>query len=118
MMYSFKRLIKKYSKIPAFEIKESPGYRDPNNGGKWVPGIIEEILIVDGAVVPLSNSDLNLDEGGTYNKEDRKLYCYQEFKKGSKIKHKEKTYTVMEDKDYSDFDDSLFIFVLKRGGSD
>ena len=116
--FNFKRLIKKYSKIPAYRIFENEGYRDINQGGKWILGSIQEVLIKDGAVVPLSNSDLKLDEGGTYTTEDRKLYCYEEISKGTKIKHKSKIYTVMEDKDYSDFDDSLFICVLKRGGSD
>ena len=116
-MFDFKRLIKKYSKVPAYQIKETDGYRDHENGGIYVPGTTEEILI-DGAVVPLSNEDLNFDEGGTYASEDRKLYCYKEMKKGTKVKHKDKTYTVMESKDYSDFDIDLFIYVLKRGGND
>ena len=65
-----------------------------------------------------TNEDLNFDEGGTYTSEDRKLYCYKGMKKGTKVKHKNKTYTVMESKDYSDFDIGLFVYVLKRGGND
>ncbi|MGJ0848185.1 hypothetical protein ACR77J_15955 [Tissierella praeacuta] len=116
-MYNFKRLISKYSKAPAFILKETEGYRDPNNGGVWVPGKVEEVLIEDGAVAPLSNEDLQFDEGGTYNVEDRKLYCYEDISTGTKIKHKEKIYTVLEKKDYSDFDNELYIYFIKRGDS-
>lgn len=115
-MFNFNRLIKKYSKVPVYELKESPGYRDPTQGGIYVPGKVEEIII-DGAVVPLSNNDLKLDEGGVYTTEDRKLYCYRDIKEGTKIKHKEKEYTVMEKRDYSDYDEGLYIYVLKRGGT-
>ena len=86
------------------------------NGGVWVPGGIEELEIEDAAVVPLSNQDLKFDEGGTYSYEDRKLYCYIDIEKGQKVKHKEKTYTVLEKKDYADFDSDLMIYVIKRGG--
>lgn len=115
-MYNFKRLIKKYSKFPPFILRESPGYNDYTQGGIWVPGIVEEIQI-EGAVVPLTNEDLKYDEGGTYNLEDRKLYCYKEIAKGEKIKHKDKVYTVLEERDYEDFDVDLKIYVIKRGGT-
>ena len=114
-MFNFKRLIKKYSKEPVYILRETEGYYDWEQGGIWVPGGEEEIEI-EGAVVPLSNEDLQFDEGGTYNFEDRKLYCYEDIDKGEKIKHKEKIYTVMEKKDYSDFDEGLSIYFLKRAG--
>ena len=117
-MYNFKRLIKKYAKSPVYELVETDGYRDYENGGIWVGGTMEEILIEDGAVIPLSNDDLKLDEGGTYTIQDKKLYCYKEMKAGTKVKYKEKEYTVMESKDYADFDIGLFIYILKRGGND
>ena len=117
-MYKFKRLIKKYSKVPVYQIEEGEGFRDPNNGGQWVEGVPQEILIEDGAVVPLSNNDITFDEGGTYTAEDRKLYCYIELKKGTKVKHKGRSYTILEDRDYTDFDVNLRIYFLKRGGTD
>lgn len=116
--YNFERLIKKYSKFPVYELKETEGYHDPNQGGIYIQGTIEEILIEGAAVVPLSNDDLNYGEGGTYTTEDRKMYCYTKIEKGTKIKFKDKDYTVMESKDYEDFDIGLFIYILKRGGRD
>lgn len=118
VMYSFKRLIKKYSKYPVYLLEESEGYYDIDKGNLWIPGQIEEILIESGAVVPLSNDDLEYGEGGTYTAEDKKLYCYQEIKKGAKVKHKNKDYTVMESRNYVDFDVGLYIYFIKRGDRD
>lgn len=114
-MYNFKRLINKYSKLPVYRLIETDGYYDIDNGNIWVDGDIAE-LVFDGAIVPLSNEELNFGEGGTYTTEDRKLYCYEDLEKGSKILHKEKDYTVMNEKDYEDFDKELRIYILKRGG--
>lgn len=116
--FNFKRLIKRYSKVPVYELKETPGFNDPNQGGIFVPGKIKKIQIENAAIVPLTNEELQYDEGGTYSTEDRKLYCYTELEKGTKIKHKEKDYTVMESRDYEDFDIGLFIYMIKRGGRD
>lgn len=115
--YNFKRLIKKYSKFPVFLLRESHGFSDPLNGGVWVPGTITEWRF-EGAVVPLTNEDLRFDEGGTYNYEDRKLYCYIDIAKGEKVKHKEKIYTILERRDYEDFDSELKIYFMKRSGTD
>ena len=112
-MFNFKRLIKKYSKFPVFILEEKEGYRDPDQGGIWIPGTTKEIEIKGvAAVVPIS-----------YSIEDRKLYCYKEIAKGTKIKHKNKVYTVLERKPYNDFDegaledDGLYIYFIKRGDS-
>lgn len=116
-MYSFKRLIKKYSKVPAFVIEEKDGYTDYEQGGIYVPGTIEKVLIENGAIVPLSTQDLEYGEGGTYTKEDRKLYCYVNLVKGTKIEHKGLNYTIQGNLDYGDFDIGLCIYIIKRGGS-
>lgn len=115
-MYNFKRLISKYSKEPVYKLEQGEGYNDWNNGGVWVEGEIEETLIPNGAVLPLSKDELEYDEGGTYNQEDRKMYCYEEVEKGTKIKHKNKTYTIQESLSYGDFDIDLNIYFIKRGG--
>lgn len=113
-MFNFKRLISKFGKYPVYLLEESEGYRDPYQGGKWVPGEIEEIEI-EGAVIPLSNDDLRFDEGGTYTVTDRKLYCYKKMTKGNQIKHKENLYTILESKDYADFDEGLYIYIVRKG---
>lgn len=111
--FDFKRLIKKYSKSPVTLRRFEDGYFDYENGGSWVEGK-EENINVAGAVVPLSNSDLNYDEGGTYTSEDRKIYTYEVIELGEKVTHKEKEYTIREGKDYTDFDEGLNIYFMKR----
>ena len=112
-MFNFKRLIKKYGKAPVTIKRYGQGHYDYENGGVWVKGE-EEIIDIEGAVVPLSNSDLNYGEGGTYSSEDRKIYTYTEIGLGSKVTHKEKEYTVQEGKDYTDFDNGLNLYFMKR----
>lgn len=114
-MFSFKRLVNKYSKHPVYELKEGEGFNDPMQGGIWVPGKIEEIEIDNAAIVPLRNEELMYGDGGTYSREDRKLYCYTRLDKGSVVRHKDKAYTVSERLDYEDFDEGLNIYSLIRG---
>lgn len=113
-MYDFKRLIKKYSKSPIHIIRETDGYYDPMQGGLWIDGDIEEIEI-EGAVVPLKGNEIDYREGAVYTNKDRKVYTYQSIDIGEKIKHKDNIYTVSEQKDYSDFDVDLNIYIVKRG---
>lgn len=118
MIHNFKRLISKYSILPVYYLKEEPGFHDPTQGGKWIPGKITEVKLEEGAVAPLSNNDLKYDSGGTYVQSDRKLYCYKEMIKGTKIKHDGKDYTILENKTYKDFDIGLYIYVVRRGDKD
>lgn len=114
-MFNFERLISRYSKFPVFLLREAEGYFNYEAGGVWTPGIVEEISI-KGAVVPLSNSDLKYDEGGSYSIGDYKLYTYTDIALGEKVRCKDKEYTVQEKKDYSDFDIGLNIYFIKRVG--
>ena len=52
------------------------GYRDPEQGGIWVPGepVVEE---KEAIILPLSKSDLKYDVGGTYSRQDVKVYIQQ-----------------------------------------
>ena len=116
--YNFKRLIQRYATSPVYALVEGQGHRDPYKGGKWVPGEIVETEIEGAAVVPLSNDDLRFDEGGTYNAKDRKLYCHEDVALGTKIKHRDNTYTVLEKRDYSEHAGGLYIYFMKRGDRD
>lgn len=111
-MFNFKRLIKKYGKTKPFLKVVSDGYRDYDNGGKWVDGLItlEEF---EGAVMPMTES-LIFDNSG-YTIEDKRLYTYHDIKENQKIIFKEKEYTTMSYKGYEDYDVDLKIFILKRG---
>jgi len=49
------------------------GYRDWEQGGIWVPGEPTETE-KEAIVLPLSKSDLKYDVGGTYTRQDVKVY--------------------------------------------
>ena len=114
-MYNFKRLISKYSKTPFFIVEETGGHYDYSQGGIWVEGTLTETE-QEGAVVPLTNNDLQYDENGTYTTQDKKIYTYNDYEKGQKIKHKNVFYTIQEKRDYIDFDDGLNIYWARRSG--
>lgn len=118
IMFNFKRLVRKYSNKPVYYLQEEEGYHDPTQGGKWINGAVTPIKLDSAAIVPLSNNDLQFSEGGTYVDSDRKLYCYKSMVKGNKIKHDGNRYSILEDKDYADFDDGLYIYIVRRGDRD
>ena len=114
-MFNFKRLVKKYSKTPLYHLKETEGYYDYEQGGEWIEGDIEEIEFI-GALVYQTNEELQYDEGGTYSTKDKKLYTYNDFDKGDKIKANDKEYTIQEKKDYADYDEGLYIYYCRKVG--
>jgi hypothetical protein len=114
-MFNFKNLIKKYSKTPVYLLEQTEGHYDYSQGGIWVPGTITEVE-KQGAVLPLTNEDLKYDEGGTYTTQDKKLYTYNDFEVGSKIKHKDLEYTIQEKQGYEEFDNGLNIYWCRRAG--
>lgn len=113
-IFNFKALIKKFGKINPIAIIKTGGYYDYKNGGQYVQGEITKVEFT-GAVTPLSKNELRFEENGTFTSEDRKLYCYEDFSTGQKIEHKGNTYTIKSKKDYSDFDDNLHIYFMKKG---
>lgn len=112
-LFNFKNLIRKFGKYPPVKIITQEGYYDYDNGGVFVKGSSTEEEF-EGAVVPLSTSDLKFEENGRYKKEDKKLYCYEHFEVADKIRHKGFVYMIDQKKDYSDFDDNLSIYYMVR----
>lgn len=122
-LYNFKNLIKKYSKGIVTAIIETEGYYDMENSGKWQEGAKKELKLLPAAIVPMSRDDLKFDEGGNYSNDNRKLYCYEALEKGTIINNLQskrivKTYKILAEKDYSDYDDDLHIYILERSDRD
>lgn len=108
-------MIQRYGRDDLIAFEREPGKYNYEKGGIYEDGEEIEILF-SGAVVPLTNQDLKFAENGAYKAEDRKLYCYQDFPLGIRVKHKGLFYKVAERKDYADFANGLFIYFLKRQG--
>jgi hypothetical protein len=112
-MFNFKSLIKQFGKVNPKLITHTDGYYDYENGGQWVDGE-ETQTEFEGAVVP--HSENVLKDNLVYTADDKKLYCYLDLDPNAKVSHKDIMYTVMEKRDYADFDSDLRIYTLKRGG--
>lgn len=122
-LYNFKNLVTRYSRGQVFAITETEGHYDMKNGGKWVDGKKEKIFLFPAAIVPMSKDDLRFDEGGNYSYDNRKLYCYKQLEKGNLIENIQsygvtKTYKILGEKDYSDYDDGLYIYIVERADRD
>lgn len=121
--YTFNRLVKRYSH-GSVEIEQLPE-RQPDGSMKEHTNNIK-LLQGSFAVVPLSQNDISLGDGGVYTTNDRKIYCYKQIKNGAFILHtngKGETarYRVMSHSDYSDFDTAevgLYIYMLRRSDND
>lgn len=122
-LFNFKRLISKYTKGNTIAVVETEGHYVMSDGGKWIDGVKSEILLNPAAIVPMNKDDLKFDNGGTYSYDNRKLYCYQVLEKGTIINNIQskgivKSYRILSEKDYSDFDDDLHIYILERADRD
>lgn len=129
-LHNFSNLIKKYSKGQVVAIFEVEGYYDQSQGGMYIEGEKIEEVLNPAAIVPISTKEtdrLKLDEGGAFNHDYRKLYCYKYLKKGTIIKNiqrngKERFYKILVNQDYSDFDygdnDGLNIYYMERTDRD
>lgn len=118
-MFDFKGLVSKYSKGMVFASIEEEGHYNVDDGGKYVEGSILSIRLDPAAIVPLNKDDLKFDEGGNYSDDNRKLYCYLRLEKGTEITNvmldkSIRRYKVLAEKDYSDYDKGLHIYILER----
>lgn len=120
-LFNFKGLIEKYSEgTVEVVISLEDGHYDVDQGGKWVEGKSETKILELAAIVPLSDSDVQFIEAGTYRTDYRKLYCYERLELKTLVNNTMRdgtkmTYKVIAERDYSDFDEGMHIYILKRG---
>lgn len=117
--YHFKDTIARHTqgKVYAISLKET--IVPP---GEIVVEEKKELLDI-AAIVSLTNDDYVNDNGGHYDRDSRKLYCYKLLKKGSKIINEMnngtiREYTIHEHEDKSDYDDELHIYYMVRSDLD
>lgn len=122
-MFDFKNLVANYSKGTTTALIKSEGYYNQEKGGIYVPGEEINLILTPAAIVPMNKDDLKFDEGGHYSYDNRKLYCYQPLEKGTIIENLQingthKFYKILAEKDYSDYDLGLHIYILERTNRD
>lgn len=95
-------------------LPKGEGYRDYSDGGKWKqsPG---SPVTMQGIIAPMSFEELQLETGGTYTRDDRKIYVRlpAELAIDDRIQHKGNEYRVLERKDYSEHAD-FNVYIAKR----
>lgn len=102
-MYSFKRLINKYSGMVIVH-KEAVGDGYWNDDGEWVPSTgpaIEERLC---AVIPYDMKTIS-QMGGQVKQSDRQIYSLTPFNHGDKVEHQGMKYKVDTSVDFTQFGD-------------
>jgi hypothetical protein len=117
--FDFRSLVKKYA-APVTVEEETGGYHDQENGGKWKP--TTKTFETKAAVFNLSSRDvrgyaIQYGEGGSFTREDIKIYIHQELTIGAKITCKKGTFTVSAQVDFSDQAHGLCIYVAKGTGA-
>lgn len=122
-LFDFKNLVGRYAQGKTQAIVEKEGYYDMANGGQYVEGKTETIELTPAAVVPLSDGDLKFSEAGTYSDDSMKMYCYQYLEKSTRIKYVKNDgriyyFTILSNRDYSDYDKGLQIYYMRRADRD
>lgn len=110
-MYNFKRLIEKYTIVKPKKVVVTGSYNQ-NAGGVWQE--TQTTMEIDGAITPINEALLD-SESATYMTTDKMLYCHEDLNVNDKVQHKGINYTIFQTKDFSDYDPSLRIYVLRVG---
>ncbi|MFT9493416.1 hypothetical protein [Anaerosolibacter sp.] len=113
-MFDFRDMLRPYEKT-VYRIDKTEGHYDYGNGGKWVEGEPEKTP-VQAFVKPVSTKDLQYDQGGTYTREDFKMYSHTAFIDGQEVEFEGNLYTVHGEKDHSRYANGLRIYMMKRVG--
>lgn len=109
MIFDFDDMLDDYA--VDYTLTYSPGRWEDR---EWVEGSDENEQRND-PIIPLTNDDLQADEGGRYTREDRKLFSRVMVPIGSKIKYQGLEYEVQPGKDYGEYA-GVYIYILKRVG--
>ncbi|UQD52309.1 hypothetical protein C0971_10025 [Bacillus methanolicus] len=106
--FEFADLIEEFQ-VPFTYYEEAEGYW--NDEGDYVKGEVTSIQMY-GAILPLSEDDLQYAETGTYSVKDRKIYTTQPLKLNGIIEYKGERFTIQNFKDYSDYAD-VYVYLAR-----
>lgn len=111
-MFDFSDMLAEYETDVTIASNPSGAWGD---AGKFVSGI-PATMIVRGAVLPLSDDELQQGPGGSFTVNDRKLYIHQQLIQGQEVETGGHRYIVRAEKDYSAHASGLRIYILVREG--
>lgn len=115
MPFDFRNLVAKYAK-PIIVEEETEGFYDHNDGGKWKPQT--KSWETKAAIFNLSTQDIRgyairHGEGGTFTREDVRIYIHEDLTIGAKVTYKGNVYTVASAIDHSDHAHGLRIYIAR-----
>jgi len=100
-----------------YKIDKTGGHFDYSQGGIWIEDS-EPKVPFEGRIMPLNQDDLKYDSGGTYTRQDRKLYTHDSLTQGQEIEDiNEVRYTVDSELPYDDLSTFKRYYIKKVGAS-
>jgi len=116
MAFDFRNLVSKYSKSITVE-EETGGYFDHEDGGKWKPAT--KTWETMASVFNLSAQDIRgyaiqYGEGGSFTREDIRIYIHEDLTIGARVTYKSNTYTVSSAIDHSDHAYGLRLYIARK----
>ncbi len=108
ILYHFERLIKKYA-IDFQVVTLKDGHYE---AGDWIEGEMKSCDWRSGAIIPLPEEKI-FGSGGTYKKEDKRLFVLEEIPFHAYVLINNKKYQVLEDIDFSYYA-GFYSYILKR----
>lgn len=118
MPFDFRDLVGKYQSNVLIE-EETGGYYDYEDGGKWKA--TTKTRETKATIFNLSSRDarnytIQYGEGGSFTREDIKVYIYEPIVIGAKITHKGNIFTISAEVDHADHAHGLRIYIGRRAG--
>jgi hypothetical protein len=75
----------------------------------------ENRLVFQGAILPLSKSDMKFDVNGTYSEDTQKLYTYTKFINGQELFDRDNNrWQVQNEADYNPYGGNIKVYYVKR----
>ncbi len=112
-MFDFSAVLNNYSTTLHKVVEPEGSYNQST--GIWEAAGQPELQEISGVIQPLSNNELQFDQGGTYTVHDRKLYTQEALDIGGKVQHEGVNYKVHQSKDYAAHG-GFNLYYLKRVG--
>jgi len=116
MPFDFRNLVAKYSK-PIMIEEETEGFYDHDDGGKWKAKT--KSWETTAAIFNLSTQDIRgyaiqYGEGGTFTREDVRIYIHENLTIGAKVTYKGHVYTVASAIDHGDHAHGLRLYIARK----
>jgi len=116
MPFDFRNIVAKYSQNIIIE-EETGGYYDHQDGGKFKA--TTKIRQAQAAVFNLSTRDIRgytmqYGEGGTFTRDDVRIYIHENIAIGAKVTYKDSIFTVTSEINHSDYAHGLRFYIARK----